>query len=1097
MRGVIYILLPFLLISCRGKNEVLFNRLEPHASGISFENILTYTEQVNPYTYKNFYNGGGVGIGDINNDGLPDIFFCGNQASNKLYLNKGHLKFEDITLTAGLASLEVWSAGVSMVDLNADGLLDIYVCKSGPPGGLKRHNELFINNGDLTFREESAKYGLNNEGLSSHAAFFDYDRDGDLDCYLLNNSIKSVGGYDLIKDQRNIPDSLGGNKLLRNDDGFFNDITAQSGIYSSDIGFGLGVTIGDINQDNWPDIYVSNDFFERDYLYINNQNGSFSEVIENYIKEMSMGSMGADFADINNDAQSEIFVTEMLPERHDRLMSKAIFETWDKHQLMIERGYGNQFGRNVLQLNNGDNTFSEISRYAGVEATDWSWGALIFDMDNDGLKDIFVANGIYKDLLDLDYVNFMSQPGQIKNIIETTKNAIKTMIDLIPSEPLLNYAFQNQGDNAFKNRASDWGMNEATFTSGSAYGDLDNDGDLDLVINNVNMPSWIYENQSEKVSTPNNHLTIKLLGIDKNVQAIGSKVKIYVGSNILYQELNPFRGFESTIDSKLVFGLGQASVDSIQVIWPNGYQTSIKEVASNELLIIDQNNGQKELIIEVEDTIGYYTKKSDILNFKHIERPYVDFDKDRLIYQMSSTEGPCLCKGDVNHDGLEDVYLGGASGQSGALFNQKIGGFSKVQLPFEGAIESEEVACAFFDANRDGHLDLYVASGSSEFESFASGLSDHLYFGDGTGGFKDSHQALPVNGKESTSTIVPFDFDQDGDMDLFVGGRQRPNYYGVPIDSYLLQNDGAGTFIDVSKQVAPDFIKLGMITDALAVDLDGSNGLELVIVGQWMSPKIFKYSGSVFVEISRDFGLDAYAGLYNCVATGDVNADGAADLIFGNQGTNTRFHASKKEPLGLLVNDFDQNSALDLVHSMYFDGVAYPLAQLKELSMQLPKIKKNYLKFNDYKSATLDQVFGEKINKGGYHLKVTELHSFVWLNDPKGNYKVLNLPFQTQLFPVYDILLHDFNADGHLDMLAAGNFLKSKPEMGSNMAGFSSWLEGDGTGQFSFVPNSVTGIKIAGEVRSIEQFNIDGHVALVFGVNNEPPQVFFKNHESK
>ena len=592
MRSLAFILLS-LTLACTQTQELRFTRLTEKQSGIDFNNKLSYTEQLNPYTYKNFYNGGGVGIGDINNDGRPDIFFCGNQVSNKLYLNKGGMKFEDITEQAGLMSQNVWSAGVSMVDINGDGLLDIYVCKSGPPGGDKRHNELFINNGDLTFSEQSDQFGLDNEGLSSHAAFFDYDLDGDLDCYLLNNSIKSVGGYDIIENQRNRPDSLGGNKLLRNDEGYFNDVTQEAGIYASDIGFGLGVTIGDINQDQWPDIYVSNDFFERDYLYINDQKGGFNEVIEAYIQEMSKGSMGADFADINNDGQSEIFVTEMLPEHHQRQVSKALFESWDKHQLLVKKGYANQFGRNVLQLNNGNNTFSEISRYAGVEATDWSWGALIFDMDNDGYKDIFVANGIYKDLLDLDYVNFMSQPGQIKNIIKTENDAIKSMIDLMPSEPLANYAFHNKGENTFENKAEVWGLTDLTFSSGAAYGDLDNDGDLDLVVNNVNMPSWIYQNNTQELDSLQNHLTIKLKGVGQNSQAIGSKIKVYVGGQIFYQELNPFRGFESTVDTKVLFGLGKNKPDSLEIIWPDGRSTLLYDVPVNDRLSFDQKEGQK------------------------------------------------------------------------------------------------------------------------------------------------------------------------------------------------------------------------------------------------------------------------------------------------------------------------------------------------------------------------------------------------------------------------------------------------------------------------------------------------------------------------
>ena len=473
----------FLLFSCAENQVWVFENVSSDVSGIEFSNDLNYTESLNPYTYKNFFNGGGVGIGDINNDGLADIFFCGNMVSNKLYLNKESFKFKDITSSARHQKTGVWSTGVSIVDINGDGWNDIYVCKSGPPGGKKRFNELFINNQDNTFTESAADYGLDNEGLSSHATFFDYDRDGDLDCYLLNNSIKSIGGYDLIKDQRLLPDTLGGNKLLRNDDGYFSDVTLDAGIYSSDIGFGLGVTIGDINGDDWPDIYVSNDFFERDYLYINSGTGVFTEELENYISELSTGSMGADLADINNDGFSEIFVTEMLPENHDRLMSKAIFESWDKHQLMVERGYHNQFGRNVLQLNNGNKTFSEIGRYSGIEATDWSWGALIFDMDNDGLKDLFVANGIARDLLDLDYVNFVSDPQTVQSIMKESPEAIRTMIDMMPSEPLRNYFYQNNGDLTFMQVPTP--STPPGFSNGSAYGDLDNDGDLDLVINNI------------------------------------------------------------------------------------------------------------------------------------------------------------------------------------------------------------------------------------------------------------------------------------------------------------------------------------------------------------------------------------------------------------------------------------------------------------------------------------------------------------------------------------------------------------------------------------------------------------------------------------
>jgi len=1090
MRITGLVLLAFTL-ACSKPLKSRFQLLSSVESGIDFNNELFYTEQLNPYTYKNFFNGGGVGIGDINNDGLADIFFCGNMVSNKLYLNRGGMKFEDITEKAGLQSINVWSAGVSMVDINGDGLLDIYVCKSGPPGGDKRHNELFINNGDMTFKEQSVQYGLDNEGLSSHAAFFDFDKDGDLDCYLLNNSIKSVGGYDMIKDQRNLPDSLGGNKLLRNDSGYFSDVTTEAGIYASDIGFGLGVTIGDINRDHWPDIYVSNDFFERDYLYINDQKGGFTESIEQYIQEMSLGSMGADFADINNDGLSEIFVTEMLPEQHERLVSKAIFQSWDKHQLMVENGYANQFGRNVLQLNNGNNTFSEIGRYAGVEATDWSWGALIFDMDNDGYKDIFVANGIYKDLLDLDYVNFMSQPGQIKNIIKNEKDAIKSMIDLMPSEPLANYAFHNGGENTFENKAGAWGLTDLTFSSGAAYGDLDNDGDLDLVVNNVNMPSWIYQNNSQELDNLQNHLTIQLKGVGQNSQAIGSKIKVYAGGQIFYQELNPFRGFESTVDTKILFGLGTDKPDSLEIIWPDGYSTLLYDVPVNERLSFDQKEGQK--MTECKDTKStIFKEQTDLLSFTHKEQPYVDFDKDRLLFQMNSSEGPCQCKADVNHDGRDDLYVGGASGQSGALFIQDEAGFQKINKPFDQAISSEDLSCAFFDANGDGHLDLYVASGSSEFDVYALGLLDHLFFGDGRGAFKDSYQKLPNKGFESNSVVLPMDFDEDGDFDLFVGGRQRPGYYGVPTNSYILKNDGFGNYVNITREVAPSFLKLGMITDAISADLDQNGSEELIVVGHWMTPKVFRYDGRLFEEITEKFELDNLTGLYNTVAKGDFNEDGYPDLIFGNHGTNTRFHASNAQPLGLLVNDFDQNGSIDLIASMFQDGEEYPFVQLKDLTMQLPYIKKRYLKFFDFKEATLQEIFGEKITRGGYHLKVNELKSFLWMNDPDQEYVRVDLPFNFQLFPIYDFLVDDFNSDQHLDVIAVGNFLRSKPEIGSNMGGHTALGMGNGSDSFKFVMNSKTGISISEEVRSIESLYIKDKQALVFGINNGKNKIFFK-----
>ena len=518
------------LTACvNGKKDgppTLFKLRSAAETGIDFVNQLDYTEELNTYTYKNFYSGGGVGLGDFNNDGLIDIFFSGNLVPNKLYVNKGNWKFVDVSASSGVSEKGMWTTGVSVVDVNGDGWLDFYLCKSGPPGGNRRHNELFINNGDLTFSEKSREYGLAFEGLSTHAAFFDFDKDGDLDCYLLNNSFRSIGGYDLRVNQRERPDSLGGNKLLRNDEGKFVDVSTHAGIYTSEIGFGLGVTIGDINKDGWEDVYVSNDFFERDYLYLNDHDGTFTESLELYMREISLGSMGADMADINNDALPEIFVTEMLPESDARLKTTTQFESWDKYNLSVKSGYYHQFSRNVLQLNNGDGTFSEISRYSGTHASDWSWGALIFDMDNDGFKDIFVANGIYKELLNQDYVNYAASPAVVQAISNKKASAITRLIDSIPSIPIANYAFRNNGDLTFTNKADDWGLGLPTHSNGAAYGDLDNDGDLDLVLNNVNMPSFAYENLSEQLLPENKTLTVILHGEKGNSFALGTKLTL-------------------------------------------------------------------------------------------------------------------------------------------------------------------------------------------------------------------------------------------------------------------------------------------------------------------------------------------------------------------------------------------------------------------------------------------------------------------------------------------------------------------------------------------------------------------------------------------
>lgn len=1102
MRVILFWYLLLVLSGCsssetenNASKQALFLLRDPAHTTINFINQLDYTEQLNPYTFKNFYNGGGVGLGDFNNDGLLDIFFSGNLVSNKLYLNKGNFQFQDASEAAGLSTNHVWSTGVSIVDINADGFLDIYLCKSGPPGGERRHNELFINNGDMTFSEQSQQYGLNFEGLSTHAAFFDFDKDGDLDCYLLNNSLRSVGVYDLRKDQRNIPDTLGGNKLLRNDNGKFIDVSLSAGIYTSEIGFGLGVTIGDINKDGWSDIYISNDFFEKDYLYINQKDGKFKESLEELVREISLGSMGADMADINNDGFPEIFVTEMLPESDDRLKTTSQFENWDKFNASVDKGYYHQFSRNVLQLNNGDGTFSEISRLAGVQATDWSWGALIFDMNKDGFKDIFVANGIYKDLLDQDYVNFISDRNVVREILLREGSVIKQLIDSIPSNKISNYAFENSGNLVFDNQAKKWGLDTPTHSNGSAYGDLDNDGDLDLVLNNVNMEASVYENRSESLNTGNASLSVMLHGEGKNTFAIGTKITLKAGGKLFYQEHSPMRGFMSSVDYKINIGLGDVKIiDSLIVEWPNDRVTIQTKVQPNQLLHLYQKEAadlRLQTNKKFNSPIFSPTNFKDF-NFKHAESKFVDFDRDRLLFNMISNEGPCLCVGDVNGDGLQDFYIGGAKNQAGSLFVQKkFGGFTNSnQDVFDADKTSEDTDCIFFDANGDGRQDLYVTSGGNEFSSSSMALIDRLYFNSKSGKLEKSKQILPVATRfESTSTVEQNDYDHDGDLDLFVGVRVIPGLYGVPCNGYILNNDGNGNFTEVTLQVAPAFKNLGLIRDAKWVDIDNDSYSDLVVVGEWMEISLFMNRKGKTFEKNLNAGFAKSNGWYNTLEVGDFNGDGWIDLVIGNHGLNSRFKASASEPLNLYINDFDQNGTVEHVMTRYYEGKSLPLVLRQDLVMQIPSLKKKYLHYKDYKGQAIADIFtAEQLSKA-IILNAFNFETALWLNNGDGTFRKKSLPLEAQFSPVYAILIDDFDGDKNLDIVMGGNLYRAKPETGIYDGSYGLVLKGDGKGGFTAVPSGKSGISIKGEVRGLKKIS-DKKRILVVAKNNDHIEFF-------
>jgi hypothetical protein len=1089
---------PVFLLSCKQSSEkpTLF-QLQT-ATGIDFNNAVVDQEYDNSFLFRNFYNGGGVAIGDINNDGLSDVMLTSNMGENKLYLNKGKLQFEDITARSGMKQDSMWSTGVMFVDINNDSWLDIYVCNSGHMKSGHRKNKLYISNKDLTYTESADKYGLGISAYTTHVSFFDYDLDGDLDCFMIDNSPMPVNtlGYtnrrelpakewpvaDFVKD--------GGDHLYRNDNGFFKEVTREAGIHGTLMSFGLGVSVGDVNNDGYPDVYVANDSYERDYLYINQKNGTYIDKMEECLKQNSFSSMGADIGDINNDGHPEIFTTDMLPEDDYRLKTLGAFDNIDQFRNKLKVGFYYQYMKNCMHLNNGNGTFSDIANFSGVAATDWSWGALIFDADNDGLNDIFVCNGVNRDVTNLDFMDFFANDVIQKMVLTGKKDKVNEVLEHIPKNAMLNKAYKNSGNLHFADSGVNWGFTQSSFSNGAAWGDLDNDGDLDLVINNINEQAFVYKNNSRELNG-NHYLGVRLEGNNMNAFSVGSKISLYIGSQILTRELFPSRGFQSSMDYKQIFGLGKSTVvDSMVICWPDLATSIYIKPAIDSVHFIREADAKKRprsLDTAVNKPVLLLPRTASFE--KHAEDDNLDFYYERNLPELLSREGPKAAVADVNGDGNEDVYIGGTQDHPGQLYLQaKDGAFTKKEVrDFLQFAEFEDDAVLFFDCDKDGDVDLFVGAGGNINPPYSRQVQHRLFKNDGKGNFTLDAKAFPQNGM-NIGAAAAHDFDNDGDLDLFVGGKNVPREYGLAPTSYIYANDGQGRFTDMAAAKNKDIANIGMVTSAVWADINGDSSKELIIAGKWMAPRIFSYTGDRFSEVNTP--MKDLFGWWNTIEAADVNGDNKTDLILGNIGDNFYLHPDKDSVVKLWINDFNGNGVKDKILTRTYDKRDVPVFLKREMQDQVPSIKKENLKHHDFAQRSIQELFNGGLLEKSIVKHFNYTKSLVAINGGNGNFTIHALPPQAQLSVMNAVHCMDINKDGYMDIISGGNNSGYPPQFGKLDASYGDVYLNDGKGAFTWMPANKTGLLVHGEVRDIAEVKGNSKTFLLFLRNNDVPVLY-------